>query len=294
MAIRMFQGDLFVANIEDVRTKHSQELMAINWFSLSKKGRKTSLRYEWDDGASYFEVKNDTEHAIASVWDADILLFCISVLVDKINRGEEISNELSFYGADFLYFIGRRTRQNGGRAYLDIWNKLQRLHTTRVTTSVRKVGQLDWSFYWLADIKQGIDEQGRHRGYKVRVADWIVDSVRDGKRVLTLDNDYFTLTGGLEKWLYLWMRKSAGRQNNGWMESFYGLWKKSGSEANYNAFVRQIRQIILKNDGLLLDYHMNELIVKRSSWLEVIRLSKYQLSSRRKELGITFRETNDE
>lgn len=271
MSIRVIeQGDLFVANLQDVRTKHARELMETNWVSLSKKLRQSDIRYTWNEGNSFLKVSNATEYGIATIWDFDIILFALSQLTEQHNRTGKAGARIWFSGGDFLAFIGRSKVSQGGRAYADIWQKLNRLHTTQVSTNIRsEKGKKEWKFYWVSEIKQGIDEQGRHRGYEIVIADWLVEAVKNKRLLLTLSNDYFTLTGGLERWLYLWCRKAAGKQQSGWIESYKSLWHKSGVESPYTDFCKQVRRIIKKRDGELLDYHLEEVISGRSAALSV-------------------------
>ena len=49
--------------------------------------------------------------------------------------------------------------------------------------------------------------------------------------VLTIHEDYFLLTGGIERWLYRVARKHAGHQEIGWQFTVRQLYEKSGSAA---------------------------------------------------------------
>jgi plasmid replication initiation protein len=282
MALRVLgQGDLFVANIQDVRTKHARELMETNWVSLTKKTRHTAIEYKWNNEDWFIRVTNDSGYGVATIWDFDVILFALSQLTDASNRGETIGSRIWFSGGEFLSFIGRSRKSQGGRAYDDIWAKLNRLHTTHVHTNIRANGKFDWKFVWLSEIKQGIDANGRHRGYEIVLADWLVQAAKNKKNLLTLSNDYFTLTGGLERWLYLWCRKAAGHQASGWTESFESLWNKSGVEVSYVAFCRKLRNLISKRNGELLDYYIEEVILGRKVALSVERLAQHQMRQRR-------------
>ena len=46
--------------------------------------------------------------------------------------------------------------------------------------------------------------------------------------VLTIHEDYFLLTGGIERWLYRVARKHAGQQEAGWQFTMRQLYEKSG------------------------------------------------------------------
>ena len=282
MAARVLsgQGDLFVANLQDIRTKHARELMETNWVALTKQRRKKDIHYTWNNGQSYLRVYNKTDYGIANIWDMDIILYCISQLTASHSRGGRIGTGLWFSGGDFLSFIGRSGKSRGGKAYSEIWDKLNRLHTTHIETNVRSTaGQHEWKFNWVSSIKQGIDTNGKHRGYEVHIADWLVEAVRNKSLLLTLDNDYFSLTGGIERWLYLFCRKAAGRQKSGWTESYRSLWHKSGLESSYSDFCKQVRRIIQKTEGKLLNYHISEVLMNRQACLSVELLARNELRS---------------
>ena len=59
--------------------------------------------------------------------------------------------------------------------------------------------------------------------------DWFYAGVLEDALVLTIDRAYFSLTGGLERWLYRIVRKHGGRQDYGWSFDFAYLLAKSGS-----------------------------------------------------------------
>jgi plasmid replication initiation protein len=67
--------------------------------------------------------------------------------------------------------------------------------------------------------------------------------------VLTIDPEYFLLTGGLERWMYRVARKHAGHQERGWQFTMRQLYEKSGSQARFSDFAIDIRKIV-KTDHL--------------------------------------------
>ena len=66
--------------------------------------------------------------------------------------------------------------------------------------------------------------------------------------VLTIDDDYFSIKGGLERWLYMFGRKSTGHQQSSWTESTRNIYEKSGSLGSFSEFNRQIKNIIEKDN----------------------------------------------
>jgi plasmid replication initiation protein len=59
--------------------------------------------------------------------------------------------------------------------------------------------------------------------------------------VLRIHEDYFLLTGGIERFLYRVARKHAGMQPDGWSFTMRQLHLKSGSSARLSDFTRRKR-----------------------------------------------------
>ena len=62
--------------------------------------------------------------------------------------------------------------------------------------------------------------------------------------VLTIHEDYFLLTGGIERWLYRVARKHAGHQEQGWRFTMRQLYAKSGANSRFSDFAIDIRKVI--------------------------------------------------
>jgi plasmid replication initiation protein len=78
--------------------------------------------------------------------------------------------------------------------------------------------------------------------------------------VLTIHEDYFLLTGGIERWLFRVARKHAGQQDLGWSFTMRQLHAKSGSSSRVSDFAIDIRKVV-EADSLpeyALTIHKNE------------------------------------
>jgi plasmid replication initiation protein len=64
--------------------------------------------------------------------------------------------------------------------------------------------------------------------------------------ILTIDANYFRLTGGIERWLYRLVRKHGGWQREGWRFDFPHLHRKSGSLARFTDFAYDLRRIVAR------------------------------------------------
>ena len=226
------QMDLFIASASDVSPKSHQDLMARNWFSLAKQKRIAPIEHHFND--SWVKVTGNPKHGLATIFDNDVLIFVIAQYMSAINNNIPTGRRFQFTGYEFFQFIGRK--KFGGKGYADLWASLERLHNTFVETNIRLGDSArNHSFNWLSEIKQTV-ENGRHRGYEIVIPEWLYSSVVNDKLVLTLDNGYFDIKGGLERWVYLFARKTSGWQTGGWSESLHSIYLKSGSRSTFSEF----------------------------------------------------------
>ena len=144
---------------------------------------------------------------------------------------------------EILRFIGRGTSL---RDYQRLKAALDRLQSTSVATShppapnARRLHRFSWINEW----KERADGQGRPLGIELILPDWFYAGVLDESLVLTIDANYFRLTGGIERWLYRLVRKHGGRQRGGWRFDFPHLHRKSGSLARFTDFAYDLRCIV--------------------------------------------------
>lgn len=95
---------------------------------------------------------------MATIWDADILIWAASVLCDMKNRGtNDIPRTLTFQPHDLLKAIGRAT---GGRDYVLLRECMERLKSTAITTNIRaKRGQKTTMFSWIDQWEDLVDAE---------------------------------------------------------------------------------------------------------------------------------------
>jgi plasmid replication initiation protein len=263
--------DLFVSYVSDVRgrTKELQDFMSHNWFAMNKGRTKSIEHYLGKDKSQYVKIYT-AGSSIANIWDNDFLLFCITQLRRKMEQGDVItSGKLQFSAYDYLNFRYKKLRGSkqisdesqkkrllkvSGNDYKNLWSSLERLHETHVKTNIKADGvTYTHAFVWLPDIKK-VEKNGMSLGVEVQVADWLVKRISEEKQLLTFDEDYFELKGGLERWLYLFCRKACGNQTE-WRESIVSLHRKSASTDELKFFKQRLKRIVAKKD--LLDYHLS-------------------------------------
>jgi plasmid replication initiation protein len=243
------QFDLFLPTIVDLRFRDQKDTMERPFFSLSKSKRMKPIEYANRNDGIFVTVQPHQDYGMATIWDADILIWAASVLCDMKNRGtNDIPRELKFQPHDLLKAIARST---GGRDYAQLRDSLERLKTTVVTTNIRsKRGNKTTMFSWIDQWDDLIDAQSREsRGITLTVSDWFYRGVMEDGGLLSIDPSYFSITGGRERWLYRVARKHAGGNGaDGFAISMPVLFDKSGAEGTYRRFKFEILRIIQRND----------------------------------------------
>ena len=247
--------DAFRALAADLAPRDLQDLMSYPFFSLTKAKRTRPIEYHAGDIT--IRVEGTTEHGIASIWDADVLIWAASQIIEARDAGIATSRLLVATPYEILSFIGRGT---SGRDYGRLKAAFDRLQSTTVATSIRQPSSRRLHrFSWINEWKERSARDGKPLGLEVVLPDWFYATVLDSSLILTLDRAYFTLTGGIERWLYRLARKHAGKQADGWRFDFRHLHARSGSLARYSDFAIDLRRIA--RTGMLLGYRT---VIERS------------------------------
>ncbi len=236
------QLDLFRALPGDMAPRDAQDLMAYPFFSLAKSRRTVPIDYRV--GEVTIRVEGTAEHGIATIWDADVLIWAASQIVEARDAGIPTSRLMNATPYEILKFIGRGTSL---RDYQRLKAALDRLQSTSVATSIRSpAGRRLHRFSWLNEWRERADTHGIPQGIELILPDWFYAGVLDAALVLTLDPAYFRLKGGIERWLYRLVRKHAGRQPEGWRFDFRHLYRKSGSAARFSDFACDLRALVTR------------------------------------------------
>ncbi len=238
------QPDLFAASFADIPVRDQRDTMERPFFSLAKKPRLTPIRYQVGD--VWVEVSANSQFGMATIWDADILIWASTQITEALDRGLTPARTIKFHPYNLLTSIRRST---GGTDYVRLRAALERLTHTAVRTNIRAEGRKKFSsFHWLESWTETIDESsGEPTGMTLTLPDWLYKGIVDRGGVLTIHEDYFLLTGGIERWLYRVVRKHAGKQRNGWSFTMRQLYQKSGSAARPSDFAIDIRRVAKAN-----------------------------------------------
>ncbi|MGN6122133.1 MAG: replication initiator protein A [Sphingomonas oligoaromativorans] len=243
------QFDMFLPYLSDVPLRDQREVMERPFFSLAKSKRVKAIDYTSPDGKVWVHVSANPDYGMATIWDADILIYCASMISDMKRRGiNDVPRTLHLMPYDLLRAIGRPTT---GRAYELLGQALDRLQSTTVKTNIRADGRREATFSWLDSWTQLVDEKTeRSRGMSLSLAGWFWEGLMMDGGVLSIDRAYFDITGGRERWLYKVARKHAGGAGDaGFAISLPTLFEKSGAEGQYRRFKFEIAKIAEK-DGL--------------------------------------------
>ncbi len=224
----------------DIAPRDAQDLMSWPFFSLAKSRRARAIDFRM--GSTWISVEAVPEHGMATIWDADILIWAASQLVEARDAGRQTSRLIVARPYEILTFIGRGT---GKDHYERLRAALDRLQSTTVATSIRQQHQRRrHRFSWINEWRETIDADGRATGIELILPDWFYAGVLDRALVLTIDRAYFSLTGGVERWLYRLVRKHGGHQRGGWSFDVAHLHLKSGVLSPLKQFAFEVRAIV--------------------------------------------------
>ena len=238
------QLDIFEACYVDIPIRDQRDTMERPFFSLAKSPRKQPIEYNVN--GTVVKVSPVDEYGIATIWDADILIWAATQITEVLDRGGTPSRKIQFHPYNLLKGIRRGV---GGDQYKKLQLALRRLASTYIQTSIRtpkgartKTVGFHWIEQWYA-----LEEDGKPTGMSITLSDWLYEGIVQGGGVLTIHQDYFELKGGIERWLYRVARKHAGSQEGGWRFTMKQLHEKSGSMARLANFACDIRKAVSAN-----------------------------------------------
>ena len=275
------QPDLFAAGFADIPIRDQRDTMERPFFSLAKKPRRTPIEYQV--GHTFVRVSPNKDHGIATIWDADVLIWAATQITEALDRGLQPGPMVFFQPYNLLKFIRRDT---SGRAYQRLKDALRRLAATYVETNIRAPNSAKSKtagFHWLESWEEHVDEDGQPTGMAITLPYWLFSGIVQQGGVLTIHEDYFLLTGGIERWLYRVARKHAGSQETGWHFTMRQLYEKSGSCARFSDFALDVRKIAEANS--LPEYTLTlRKNAEGEEVLSMVRRSKLHVSDPRYEL----------
>lgn len=238
------EPDFFVCDVFDSAFKGDQASMAHPVFSLSKKRDMTTRRYE--NNGQWVEVRPSSK-GLATVFDRDVIIYCISQCVSRLNDGLPVPRTLQFKAYDLLVATNRDIR-GGGRSYNLLRDALDRLQGTQIATNIVTGGEEELDVFSLIDRYKIVREtrDGRMQDVQITLSDWVFNAI-EATEVLTLNKRYFQLARPLERRLYEIARKHCGDKDEWsiWIETLH---LKTGSQSTLREFRRLLKAVIEDDD----------------------------------------------
>ena len=233
----------------DVTPRSDMASMGFPIFSLANADMRT-LRYEFDQ--TIIEI-HPSSKGLATIFDKDILIYAISKLMDRQNRGAPIGQVVRITTHDLLVSTNRQT---GGITYERLEEALDRLAGTRIKTNIttgsevtrQNFGIIEWYEY----NRKGSGFAERLKFLDIKLSDWLYRTVTAAE-VLPISRDYFRLRRPIDRRLYEMARKHCGRQPS-WRIGAELLQKKCGSKQEKKHFAAHLRE--LARSDHLPDYRM--------------------------------------
>ena len=243
-----FEMFFTLPDFSDISLRDYQETMQRPFFSLSKKKRLKPIEYVSPDKSVTVHVSANPAYGMATIWDADIMIYLASHLNELRERGNnDISPTIRLQPGDLLKRICWGV---SGRAYERLIQSLDRLQATTIKTNIRaNAKSRETTFSWIDSYTHLVDERTqRSLGMEITLSKWFFDGIMDKRNVLAISPLYFEITSGLGKWLYRAGRKHAGGNGaEGFTIGFETLHQKSGSESSLPSFKNKILELARVN-----------------------------------------------
>jgi hypothetical protein len=244
LPVRHPQRDFFVCDIFDAAPKSDIASMEHPLFTLSTKPDMTPRRYEMN--GNWLEVV-PSNIGLATVFDRDILIYCISQCMAALNEGRKVHRTMRFAAHDLLKATNRATNDRGYKLFKDALN---RLRNTNIQTNITTAGVEQWETFGFIDSAKVVREtrDGRMQAVEITLSDWLFNAIdAKGKDILTISPQYFQLRKPLERRLYEIARKSCGTKNRMLRFGLEKLRMKTGSQSRLKEFRRMVKAIVDMN-----------------------------------------------
>jgi plasmid replication initiation protein len=234
--------DFFVLDPLDVAPRSDMASMEHPIYSLSTKPETRILKYT--HGENSLEII-PSAIGLPTVFDKDLLIYCISRLVAMKDDGREIGPCIRLTTHDLLVQTNRPTNDLG---YERIDPALARLKGVQIRTNIMTGGKMVTKGFGLID-----DYEYNRKGMfakrleflEMTLSKWVFQAI-EACDVLPISRNYFRLRRPLDRRIYELARKHCGQQNH-WRISFDVLQKKAGSNSPAKKFSWYLRRLVETN-----------------------------------------------
>lgn len=235
--------DFFVLDTLDLLPRSDMATMEHPIYSLSTLPDRRRLSHA--NGEARIEII-PSSIGLPTVFDKDIMIYCISKLMQLSNAGEAIGPCVRLTTHDMLVETNRPTNNLGYERLLPALNRLKgvTINTTIATgksVTTRGFGLIDEFEY----NRKGSMFSDRLRYLEIRLSDWVFRAIRSAE-VLPISRDYFRLRAPVDRRIYELARKHCGRQAR-WRIGIDTLQHKVGSQQERRFFVRHLTRLVASN-----------------------------------------------
>jgi plasmid replication initiation protein len=230
-------------DIVEFDPRDMMELMEVPFLALSK-NRTKPIIYESKDKKTKVKVSGHREHYLASIYDWDIILLVSAKMQEIINSNTEIPPRTLIIPRNEI--LRALHKHNGKKQEKDLKESLARLKLTGIETTIRNEnGKYDAGFGFLDS--WGYTDREDLKEIRITLSQWLYDGICRKGGLLKVNQEYFSITSGLKKFLYRTARKHVGN-NNQWEFSIEKLYEKSGSEQEFKKFKYDLKKSVSDND----------------------------------------------
>lgn len=235
--------DFFVLDTIDMAPRSDMATMEHPIYSLSTVPERRRLSYE--NGDVRVEII-PSSIGLPTVFDKDIVIYCISKLMQAKNQGEAIKQEVRLTTHDLLVETNRPTNNLGYERLLPALNRLRGvvINTTISTGDAKTThgfGLIDAFEY----NRKGSMHAERLKYLDIKLSDWIYRAIASSE-VLPINRDYFRLRAPVDRRIYEIVRKHCGKQAS-WRVGLELLQKKVGSKQAEKHFHSHLRNLVRSN-----------------------------------------------
>ena len=234
--------ELFICDVLDAIPKDDIPSMEHPIFTLATQPDMREIHYEHN--GTVVDIW-PSRLGLATIHDKDILIYCISQLIAKKNKGEPLGRTLKLQPHQLLTWARRQTSGDG---YRRLVAALDRLSGTRIKTNIKTMDGIEFT-NGVGLITEYSARRSSRTGQiidvQITLSPWLFKMV-EGANVLTLHRDYFLLRKPLDRRIYELARKHCGSQAK-WSISAEILKKKTGAGGTIRHFREEIRRIVETN-----------------------------------------------
>ncbi len=245
--------DFFIADIFDSSKSFKDDMASMEHpvFSLSTRPDMRILKYEHNN-CTVSIIPSGL--GLATIFDKDVLLYCGSLMMDKLNNGEVPLQRVRISAYDLLVSTNRQT---SGEGYRLLHRALIRLKGTIIETNIKTKNEEARKGFGLIDeyeiVKKSRDGK-RMVQLEIKLSDWFYNAIL-GREMLTISRGYFLLRKPTDRRIYELARKHCGNQRK-WTVSLETLHKKLGTASLLKLFRNRVKDGLLKHD-YLPDYRVS-------------------------------------